>query len=125
MEDLGDFLYIILAIVGVIFSILKKNKKAAADVPPVVLQDDGEDMMSPVSDDNEIINIPKFEKVKESKSQSVGERIKQMESSYQPIQKKTSAKTEKKIEVEDNTSGFEFDIRKAVIYSEILKRPEF
>ena len=44
MEDLGDLLYILFAIVGVVFSILKKsNKKAREATPPISTETEDSD----------------------------------------------------------------------------------
>ncbi len=131
MEDLGDFLYIIFAIIGVVFSLLTKNKKAKKATPPI---------KNEVNDPFEE-NQPSFENIfgtekppgvkpeavkqpEKSKTEvSIEEKKKQMDSKMSRIKSKKRTK-EEEVEMESLDEGISFNLREAVIYSEILKRPE-
>ena len=136
MEDLGDLLYILFAIVGVVFSILKKNNKKARKVTPPI--DAGDEFSD--SDEDEIPGFgnifgeqPKAEPPKPVTAQetvekktpdpSMEEKKRQLENISRI--KKTKPMVVEEEEVDEEKLEQDFNLRQAVIYSEILKRPQF
>ncbi|WP_143525052.1 hypothetical protein [Labilibacter marinus] len=140
MEDFGDLLYIVFAIIGVVYSIIKKNnKKAKESTPPI----------APIEDEEEDYSgdgIPSFDqifgrteapkpavvpeqKVVQPADNSVQAKKKQLEDNihrFKSAKAKSKLKTEEsEEEIIEHETGYNFNLRQAVIYSEVLKRPEF
>ncbi len=134
MDDLGNILYILFAIAAVIFNIMRKGKQAKPSTPPVDTKDPFEDI------------IPKFEQMfkpeekaqhkqvninSEKKSKKEPKPVlNDFEEKKRQIQAKVNRIPNKKtketlIEVEEISEPGWFNAREAIIYSEILKRPEF
>ncbi len=140
MDDLGNIFYILFAIVAVVFNIMRKGNKAKPSTPPPVEKNDPfEDM------------IPKFEQLfKPEESEATQPEVDQNQTTIkkqQPIVKpepvlndfeirkqqlqsreKWIPKKEKvnePIEVRSDSAPHWFNAKQAIIYSEILKRPEF
>lgn len=143
MDDLGNIFYILFAIAAVIFNVMRKGKKASPSTPPPVDYDNDKDPFEDM--------IPKFEQlfkpeetkkpqpefittpVTEKKVPKVKpkpvisdfeEKKRQLQSVTNRIQKPKTKEESEKVTFEDTEPGW-FDAKQAVIYSEILKRPEF
>ncbi|GAF02402.1 hypothetical protein [Saccharicrinis fermentans] len=150
MEDLGDFLYIIVAIIGIVYSIAKKNNKKAQETPPPIIaeEDDFWDE-EPLIIQKEETETPVFQKevpvskyserpkdffVREPAKQrepdkAMIEKKKQMANSYTRVKNTPTKQKVQEVELQEQAdleaSTMDFDLKQAVIYSEILKRPEF
>jgi len=134
MDDLGNILYILVAIAAVIFNISRKGKKAKPSTPPVETKDPFEDLIPKFeqlfkpevkNQENPVSVSPKKDIKQEPKPvlNDFKEKLKQVHSKTNRI---PNIKTKEiLIEViEDSEPGW-FNAREAIIYSEILKRPEF
>ncbi len=136
MDDLGNIFYILFAIVAVVFNIMRKGKQAKPSTPPPAESND------PFED-----IIPKFEQMFSSEEKKIQDEqvndniiktpkkepkpvINDFEEKKKQIHATINRIPNKKtkdilIEVEEISEPGWFDAREAVIYSEILKRPEF
>lgn len=154
MEDLGDILfYIIAAVIGLVTALGKKKKKPAAPLPskaePVEEQDEGpvfeeiDELDYQVDDKDFVIEGPlafdpamegKYTEAMagqfsdEGKAQLFQDKVKASAST--PEEKQGSGEEESTRVSEDASEGLEdilsdFDLRKAVIYSEILDRKDY
>jgi hypothetical protein len=138
MDDLGNILYILVAIAVVIFNIIKKGKQASASTPPPVEKNDPFEDMIPKFEqlfkpDSEVkTSSSSFPQKKERKDVKVKpqpvlndfeEKRKQVQSRVHTIPKKET--TKEPIQVLTDSAPNWFNAREAIIYSEILKRPEF
>ncbi|MCG8412400.1 MAG: hypothetical protein MI739_14065 [Bacteroidales bacterium] len=142
--DLDNLLYIILMIVAFVVSVVRKNKKAQ-NRPRIIHKDNAESRKTPfqsfnieqilneeqdlLDDENlntekemeqgtnsEILDtVPKYTKEREILSNIEN----------QDISKGNDSFAEKDIPKSKLTKEKEFDLREAIIYSEILKRKEF
>lgn len=140
MEDLGDILYIIFAIIAVVYSVIKKGAQKAKEATPPIFEQD-EDYESFDADDRTIEGPPgsratvmqtapvyNHEPIKSRVlDDSMEEKKRQMEQNFSRIKRTSNFK--KTVEGEEEFTGTnfmsDFDLRQAVIYSELLKRPEF
>ncbi len=135
MDDLGNILYILFAIAAVVFNIMRKGKQDKTSTPPPV------DTKDPFED-----IIPKFEQMFKPEEKAQYEPVKiniekkpkkepkpvlnDFEEKKKQIQARVNRIPNKKtketlIEVEEISEPGWFNAREAIIYSEILKRPEF
>ncbi len=140
MEDLGDFLYVIFAIIAVVYSVIKKGaQKAKEATPPIFEQDEDDEAFE--ADDRTIEGPPgtRATLVQPATTfpgeplkarvldNAMEEKKRQMERNFSRIKRTSNFK--KTVEEEEDFTGTsfmsEFDLRQAVIYSELLKRPEF
>ncbi len=131
MDDLGNILYILAMLAAVIFSALKKKKQAKGmeqmpdEVPPIHHPMDEDDMVRELK---ELFKSPKQNQPQPKRRQVVVQ--------PQPVNVKQAGNVTSKPkfskpiieEVEEVEDDFVFDkeqidLRQAVIYSEILKRP--
>ncbi|SMO61181.1 hypothetical protein SAMN06265379_103360 [Saccharicrinis carchari] len=140
MENLGDLLYIVFAIIAVFYSFIKKNAQKAKEATPPIFEED-EDGEGFEPDDRTIEGAPGTratvvqpaamypdQPLKERVlDNSMEEKKKQMEQSFSRIKRTSDIKKTIELEEEESTGGYikDFDLRAAVIYSELLKRPEF
>ncbi|MGQ1787313.1 MULTISPECIES: hypothetical protein [unclassified Saccharicrinis] len=138
MEDFGDLLYIVFAIIGIVYSLMKKNsRKAEQATPPIMSEDEeGETFDEPIPGlEKELSDEPGIEQPKpvfvqehamqREPDRAMEEKKRQMEKTFTRI-KSTQLKPEiKEEEWQKEPEGIDFDLRKAVVYSEILKRPEY
>jgi len=147
MEDLGDYIYIIIAIVGFIYSIAKKNnKKAQPTTPPIIAEEDDfweeepvivqdappvSHKEKPVSTHSERPNeffVREPAKQREPDKAMI-EKKKQMANSYTRIKKTPVSQPVQQEELQEQAENegksMDFNLKQAVIYSEILRRPEF
>lgn len=132
MDDFGDILYVLAMVAALIFSAFKKSKQAKRR-PPMPEQNSPSpynpmDEEEPVMDELRDLFMPKTPKVEPAPK--VSKPVQQA-----PAKPASNAihhyKQTERLEVEDlddEGQGFEFDtedfdLRKAVIYSEILNRP--
>jgi hypothetical protein len=143
MDDFGTIIYILLTIVAIVFSFMKKaNADKTKGMPPAdsndpfdevipsftkmfEIQKEDEDVEESVE---EIVQTGKPGTFIQSKTQanpvvnSFQERMRRMESNMKRVEKvKTSLEVE---DLEEEKKSW-FNAREAIIYSEILKRPEF
>ncbi len=145
MDDLGNIFYILFAIVAIIFNVMRKGKKANPSTPPPVDNDNNndpfEDMIpkfeqlfkpeeSPKPQPEVITTpvaekkAPKFKPKPQPPVNDFEEKKRQLQSVTTRIPKQKT--TEKPIKISsEHTESSWFDAKQAVIYSEILKRPEF
>lgn len=140
MEDFGDILYVIFALIAIVYSVIKKGaQKAKEATPPIFEQDEDNESFEP--DDRTIKGAPgsratvmqpatmfRHEPLQARViDNAMEEKKRQMEQNFKRI-KRTSA-LKKTIEQDETDTGTDFmsnfDLREAVIYSEVLKRPKF
>lgn len=150
--DKGTLIYIILGILYMLFSAGNKKKKnaqksrPAQNQPPKSSNNDMslEDMISalrgetkakpkPVEEVKVLEAEPKYEKLKVNKEPKPAVKYKNIEA--EAILKNDHKALDPKdyedgiefhfVDEEDDSEGVEFDARKAVIYHEIMKRPEY
>jgi hypothetical protein len=133
MDDIGNILYILVMLAALIFSAYKKQKKAKR---PMQMPDD-----HPQQEGEPMVEEDVFEELRElfqqpkPKARPVVQEVK-VEKKEVPLHmqrkeepKKPNLPKEEPVElisVEDESSEFDkeqIDLRQAVIYSEILKRP--
>ena len=135
MEDFGDILYILAMLAALVFSALRK-KKQVKERPNQPVETSRSPFDPFEEDDNvfdELKEIFRPEErevepapvIKEEKPKEVLKRIEYKKEKYVP---KKVSKTVELIALEEDYDDFSFieeevDIRKAVIYSEILNRP--
>ena len=134
MDDFGDILYILAMLAALVFSAIKKSKQSKKrPAAPVETQPDPFD---PMEEDEPIIqDLRDLFKPKPVKPQPVPEVSKVKTEQAKPFQKASLSQTPKRstktldiIDIDETTEDNEFledgiDLRQAVIYSEILKRP--
>ena len=134
MDDFGDILYILAMLAALVFSAIKKSKQSKKrPAAPVETQPDPFD---PMEEDEPIIqDLRDLFKPKPVKSQPVPEVSKIKTEQAKPFQKESLSQTPKRstktldiIDIDETTEANDFledgiDLRQAVIYSEILKRP--
>ncbi|MFT3740582.1 MAG: hypothetical protein QM786_17675 [Breznakibacter sp.] len=144
MDSIGDFLYLLLMIGAVIVSVIKKgNKEKQAAPPPKPPQRDLKDLFPEMGnwmDDEEEEKAPvteqrptKIEVVPSAKPVSWAQPVQKTPvftydapEIAQPGRAVGKSSPMQLHEDEENISLFDtepFDLRKAVIYSEIMKRP--
>ncbi len=156
-EGFGNYLYIIFAVVYVIYSMIKAGKKANANKPtiqpsskpsnhptaekPRQKTKDLKDILEDLLDINppqsvpapvEVKSIPK-KKPKVVTPFLTSEMERTANNKKWKAEATTSAKDFKskkinpiqELTTEEETSDFEFDAKTAIIYSEILKRPQY
>jgi len=135
MEDFGDYFYIIAMLAAFVFSIFKKQKKAKQNVPaphgsdqpsydPTQEEDILEDLRELFQSKEE--QRPKAT-VQKQAPQATPLHMRNKPSVQSPVSKPKQPIFEDNA-IEDEEIGFEFekeeiDLRQAVIYSEILRRP--
>ncbi|WP_439181671.1 hypothetical protein [Carboxylicivirga taeanensis] len=133
MDDIGNILYVLAMVAALVFSAFKKQKQAKKDVtlpsdPPTYHPMDEEDIV------DELREL--YQKPKPKKQEPVVEKRKGFVSPFANDQRFAKAqeaqKAKKKplkvevLEEEGEDLAFDkeqIDLRQAVIYSEILKRP--
>ena len=135
MDDLGNILYILVMLGALIFSAFRKQKQAKRPQP--MPEDEHRPTYSPMDEDDVLSELKDlFNQPKEQPRPVVEQPPVQKAVIKPPVQtvhkeKPKSKHSKNDVELEDlNTTGdgFEFDkeqidLRQAVIYSEILKRP--
>ena len=137
MEDFGDILYILVMLGALVFSVIRKAQQSK-NKPPMP-QSDKSSSYDPMTEEEPLMEELRemFAKPKRPEPQPVVEKPVQVKTKpvEQTFLKRTNRtitpkKTEplKVINTEDEHEGFVFDtdevdMRKAVIYSEILNRP--
>ena len=127
--DLDNLLYIILMIVAFVVSVVRKNKKAQ-NRPRIIHEDNTEPRETPFQNFNIEQILNKEQDLLDDKNlNTVQEYTKDREVlsniEDQDISKRNDSFTEKDISKSKLTKEKEFDLREAIIYSEILKRKEF
>ncbi len=135
MEDLGDLLYIVIAVIGVVYSIIKKSNKAKQSTPPIMENDEVEQPFETHEPTFERVFEsgvePKPVVVQESRGQkksdlTIEEKKKQIERNFAKFKStKDSVEESNNKELDVLQPTLNFNLRQAVIYSEILKRPEY
>ncbi len=140
MEDLGDILYVIFAIIAVVYSFIKKGaQKAKEATPPIFEQDEDDESFeaddrtiegSPGSKETVMQTVPSYnqEPIKARVlDNAMEEKKRQMEQNFSRIKRTSDIRKETKQEEVYSGTDFmnDFDLREAVIYSEVLKRPDF
>ncbi len=133
MDDIGNILYILAMLAALVFSAYKKQKQTKKQVP---MPEDEPPTYHPMDEENiveelrELFQKPKVEKpapvVKPAAVARPAVVRQPMVKVVQPV--KPKEKEELKIEVIEDVDDMVFDreqidLRQAVIYSEILKRP--
>nr|WP_319400193.1 hypothetical protein [uncultured Carboxylicivirga sp.] len=137
MEDFGDILYILVMLGALVFSVIRKAQQAKNNVPKP--NSNAENPYDPMDEEEPLMEELRemFSKPKAPQPQPVFEKPKvEVKSVTKPIVKpinrpsldRKSTKPLEVIETEEEHDGFVFDLeeidmRKAVIYSEILNRP--
>ncbi|MCW3805153.1 hypothetical protein [Plebeiibacterium marinum] len=136
MDDLGNLLYILFAIVAVVFNIWKKGKQVKPNTPPPTDNNDPFEEVLPdfeqlfgrkekvktEPDIHQEVPAPKKEVINKSQDEWK-KRLQQAEDRLKRVAKKEPISLQ--VESESKNSSGWFDARKAIIYSEILKRPDF
>jgi len=146
MDDLGTILYLVFAVLAAVFSMIKKNnqRKKTNSPTPSAEPDSGsvlDDLLpefkklfdEPRTEPTPVENFepdPELFKKPEPKPReiTIEEKKRQLDRiSTLDTKAKAANKTkqQKPIEVEDETEENWFNARQAIIYSEILKRPEY
>ncbi len=145
MDDSGNIIYIVFTIVAIVYSIWKKTNSAK----------DQEKQFPESGKGNTATGFPDFETLFEDTEESereiftkepqvqknvvapdipktipvrndFQEKLREMEKKYNRKSREQKSKKEIPIEVEEDVKeGLSFNLREAVIYSEILKRPDF
>jgi hypothetical protein len=134
MDDFGTIIYIIFTILAIVFSILKKSNQAK---PTEERTDEHDPFEEPIPSFEKIFGMEKKEepkpvqKIETSKQnqetvQSFKEKKKLVDTSIQQRNNLADHKKRKEKEADlQKEKGSWFNAREAIIYSEILKRPEF
>ncbi|MBS2211671.1 hypothetical protein KEM09_09670 [Carboxylicivirga mesophila] len=134
MDDIGNILYILAMLAALVFSAFKKQKQAKKQMPapdeqaPTYHPMDEEDIMGELK---ELFQKPKVEKPKPA---AVKSPVKSHTTPFRTLNKDVkkaapvpaSAPIVLEVDESDEASFFDkeqIDLRQAVIYSEILKRP--
>lgn len=132
--DSGDLIYIAFLVISMLFGLFgKKKKKGQKDKPKFDF--DLEEMLKKqfnIESDHIAQSSEEFEPITYSKPEPIVAKNTQTPKKPTVKQHKPIHKTSKNLEVQtigdDNElydSDFEFDAKQAIIYSEILKRPEY
>ncbi len=153
MDSIGDILYILVMIGALIFSVIKKSRGAARKgevMPEHETEDYPQEAFPPFSEwlDDETMkkppreyqNEPEIEPMQAEKLQH--QKLQYKKPDYQSIKKSDSLKRPERItritrkpvhkSLEEETDSYDespvwngecFDLKKAIIYSEIIKRP--
>lgn len=133
MDDIGNILYILAMIAALIFSAYKKQKQAKKTVqaPDEVVRPERDVMEEDdvLEELRELFQKPKPKPVVEEPK--VEKKVVPLHMQRKQEPKKTDIAKQKPVEIisiEEEVEGSEFDkeqidLRQAVIYSEILKRP--
>ncbi len=138
MDDFGTIIYIIFTIIAIVFSIIKKSNQKRQDTPAPSSSNDPFDEVIPdfeqlfKSEKGETEKTLQMESVKEvvkptqakTTAHEFQEKMKQMESKMSRISSRNKIKREEE-ETSSEESKSWFNARQAIIYSEILKRPDF
>ncbi len=146
MDDFGSVIYIVFTIIAIVFSIIKKANKVKdqnSQSPQTrkdtthkgfpdfeTLFEDTEEMEEEVISDQpsvKIETVPSKQIQPKPVSNDFQEKVKEMERKYSRKAKKSKTKKEPEMCLVEDKEGdnFAFNLREAVIYSEILKRPDF
>ncbi len=138
MEDFGDVLYVLAMLAALVFSAIRKSKQAKRR-PPMPETEDSSTPYNPMDEEEPIIDeLRDLFRPKTPRPEPVPQVVKPTQKT--PAQSTANRSTSnavhhytkaKRLEVEaldEQEGGFEFntdelDLRKAVIYSEILNRP--
>jgi hypothetical protein len=153
MDSLGDILYILVMVGALIFSVIKKSRDAARNrelVPEHETEEYPQEAFPPFSEwlDDEAMKKPPREYQNETDVQPMQaeklqhQKLQYKKPDYQSIQKSDSLKRPERITritrkpvheslAEEANSygdssvwnGENFDLKRAIIYSEIIKRP--
>jgi len=137
MEDFGDILYILVMLGALVFSVIRKAQQSKNK--PTMSESDKSSPYDPMAEEEPLMEELRemFAKPKRPEPQPVVQKPVQVKNKTveKTFSKKTNRtiipkKTEplKVIHTDDDDEGFVFDadevdLRKAVIYSEILNRP--
>lgn len=129
MEDFGDILYILVMLGALIFSAIRKSKQTARRSPMAEPESSSKDPLA--EDEPGFEDLRELFRPKQAQPQPVKIKPKPVvQTVSKPVKKTAVAKKSKQLELIDinEEDAFEFeadelDLRKAVIYSEILKRP--
>lgn len=129
MDNIGDILYVLFIVIALIASVMKKRKQQEA-VPPFV--PDGEHELNLPEELKEIFQKKRQEFVKPRKTKAAGQQelVKKEPEKRFKTGIVTTVKARKSQEVyeqeftSEETEGEEMDWQRAVILSEILKRPQ-
>lgn len=130
--DVGDLVYVVVLIVSAIVGTLgkrRKKKKAPSVVQEPVSQQDAIDWQNIFGEREEIMEQeePAYESFQEM------DKIKGEEPQKEEIRPKSKTDSQKPVspvsnvifDENDNEANPEIDLKQAIIYSEILKRPEY
>ncbi len=147
--DLGDIIYLAFVVISVLLGVFGKKKKKGTQEDKAPMNDfsledflknaygqqEEQEPTSVVSEQNleeEAVDIPPRDftdhKKSESKRKSLYEEIKRKNAEAAKLKKKLSKKSpiySDEISEAQQEDAFVFDARKAIIYSEIMKRPEY
>lgn len=132
MDDFGSIIYIVFTIIAVVFSIMKKNKQKEKtttiptessdplnEVLPTFEKIFGNEKLNPVPKPVDISEPIKKKEV----VNSFEAKKREMESRFSRIKKEKPVEKEISKESSEEQETY-FNLRKAVIYSEILRRPD-
>jgi len=131
MDDFGSIIYIIFTIIAIVYSIMRKanaNQKNNTPTP----YDDNEHQMPSFEDlfnpQPEVIKPKEPEKVVKEVAQ-VDEKVMVFQAKMKELDERMSRIKKEKpkttVQAEKNESKSWFNAKEAIIYSEIMKRPEF
>lgn len=153
MDSLGDILYILVMIGALIFSVIRKSRNAARKgevMPEYEVEEYPQEAFPPFSEwlDDEAIKKPQRDYQNEAEIQPMQaerlqhQKLQYKKPDYQSIKKSDSLKrperitritrkpVHKSLAEEANSygdssvwNGESFDLKRAIIYSEIIKRP--
>ncbi len=153
MDSIGDILYILVMVGALIFSVIKKSRDAARNrelVPEHETEEYPQEAFPPFSEwlDDEAMKKPPREYQNEADVQPMQteklqhQKLQYKKPDYQSIKKSDSLKrperitritrkpVHKSLAEEENSydeppvwNGESFDLKRAIIYSEIIKRP--
>ncbi len=129
MDNIGDILYVLFIVIALIASVMKKRKQQEA-VPPFV--PDGEHELNLPEELKEIFQKKRQEYVKPRKAKPEGQKElvkKEPEKRFKTgiVTSVTARKPQEAYDLESSSQeieGEEMDWQRAVILSEILKRPQ-
>lgn len=133
MDDFGSIIYIVFTIIAIVFSIMRKSNQKAKPTPPSVPTGSGDPFDEALPTFENIFGgenknpVPEpvvaTEPVKKKEVvNSFEEKKREINSRFSRIKKDTPLKEETVNEIYEEKENW-FNLRKAVIYSEILKRP--
>lgn len=133
MDDFGDILYVLAMLAALVFSAIRKSKQSKKQ--PAAPVETPADRFDPMEEDEPIIqDLRDLFKPKPPRPQPVSvtefktEQAKSLQQKSRPKTQRKSTKPLDVIETEEASESTDFfedgiDLRQAVIYSEILKRP--